>query len=293
MSQERSNAGQEPSTGRRPIETQQTVPSSTPAVAASWRWPVVVLGLALIAALVWRETLVRGERAAEAIGRGAVDSVERVAEAFFTGDITERFLSSIPEIERAGGRLEVAAAEIIETFERTDARRAFWDAVPLGTTEVKIQVPVTYRYVVGLDDGWEITRRGTVCVVRAPELQPTLPPAIHTDRLFSEARASGLRGDAEEQLAQLQRSLTPRLSVRAASPGHKDLVRDEARRTIATFVRAWLLAEDAWREDLFHSVVVIFPDEEEPTEPLGAAISPPTVLDEGSPVGARGPDAGI
>jgi len=41
------------------------------------------------------------------------------------------------------------------------------------------------------------------------------------------------------------------------------LVREEARKTVAGFVKNWLLKEDQWREDRFHSVIVRFSDEPE------------------------------
>ena len=41
------------------------------------------------------------------------------------------------------------------------------------------------------------------------------------------------------------------------------LVREEARKTVAGFVKNWLLKEDQWREDRFHSVIVRFSDESE------------------------------
>ena len=47
-------------------------------------------------------------------------------------------------------------------------------------------------------------------------------------------------------------------------PASVDLVRESARRTVAEFVRSWLLIEDHWREDRFRSIVVVFPDEHPP-----------------------------
>ena len=45
---------------------------------------------------------------------------------------------------------------------------------------------------------------------------------------------------------------------------HVDLVREQARRKVAEFVRNWLLMEEHWREDRFRSIVVTF--EGEPAE---------------------------
>ncbi|MEM1180297.1 MAG: hypothetical protein AAGM22_18280 [Acidobacteriota bacterium] len=259
-------------------------PQSRRDVILALRWPAtLLLGtlLLIIGALVaYKFTLDGAARGAEGLGRAAdavADRAERMASAFFTGDVTESFISSMPEIDRSGvGRLEVAALVLTEKLARADERRMFFDVVPLGTTKVEIEVPVTYRYHVPVTGDWHIEVRGPVCLVIAPPLEPTLPPAIHTDRLRSTSEEGLLRFDAGEQMAELQRSLTPRLSQRAASPQYMELVRDEARRGVADFVRAWLLRQDFWVDDRFSTIRVVFADEPEsgPTPPPTPAEGP-------------------
>jgi hypothetical protein len=81
-----------------------------------------------------------------------------------------------------------------------------------------------------------------------------------------------LRFDVDEQMDDLERSITPTVSERAASPETIALVRDEARRQVAEFIRNWLTLEDHWRDDRFRTVTVVFSDE----EPLDE--QPPTVV---------------
>ncbi|MEM9553117.1 MAG: hypothetical protein AAGC60_02585 [Acidobacteriota bacterium] len=230
------------------------------------RWPLVVLAVAVLGYLMWIDSLDRAERAARGLrdtAGGAVERAGELARGLLTSEVTERFMSALPTIDPSGsGRLEVAKAEIVETFTRSDDRRAFWDVVPLGRTTVEIEVPVTYRYHLRLEDAWTIEVRGQVARVHAPVLRPSQPPAIDTSRLRSRTEESWLRFDAGEQLDALQQSLTPRLRRRAASPGHIDLVRDEARRTVARFVREWLLGEGWWGDDGFTAVDVVFADED-------------------------------
>ncbi|MEO7972958.1 MAG: hypothetical protein ABIU84_05180, partial [Thermoanaerobaculia bacterium] len=188
------------------------------------RWPVAfVVAAALVAAALWR--LVVGVeaagRAAAALPGAAAQRLSEIARGLLTGDITERFLAAIPTIApSSGGRLEVAVAESVETLSRSDERRAFWDLVPLGTTTVALRVPVTYRYHLRLDDTWKIEVRDGFCRVDAPALRPSLPPAIHTDRIERHSEESWLRFDGAEQLAALEAQLTPRLSVLARDPRH-------------------------------------------------------------------------
>ncbi|MFA6546575.1 MAG: hypothetical protein WCS99_19320, partial [Limisphaerales bacterium] len=100
------------------------------------------------------------------------------------------------------------------------------------------------------------------CIVRAPAIRPSLPPAIHTDQMRKRSEAGWARFDAGEQMAELERSLTPRLTRHAADPRRLALVREECRKTVAEFVRDWLLREDHWRKDRFDSIKVVFADEQ-------------------------------
>ena len=243
-------------------------PGSKPPGDPSWvalRWPGLILALALLALAGYWLTLrqaAAGARAATDVAGRAADRVQDIAKGFFAGDVTESFISSMPKIDRSGeGKLEVAQVEIVETLTRSDERRMFWDTLTLGTTTVEVQVPVTYRYHVVLDDDWSVEVRGPVALVLAPELRPSLPPALHTDRMRTRTEESWLRFDGADRLEELRASLTPRLTERAQAAGHVDLIREEARRRVAQFVRRWLLDQEFWTDDRFSTIKVVFPDE--------------------------------
>ncbi len=241
-------------------------PTGWQAVLVSYRWPLAIVALGLAGLVVYWVTLRQAAKAGAEIGdlvSRAADRAEDIARGFSSATITETFLASIPEIEAGGsGKLELAKLEMTETLTRSDERRVFWDSVSLGTTVSEIKVPVTYRYHLRLDDPWRLEVSGQTCLVYAPAIRPSQPPAIHTDRMEKRAQEDWLRFDAEEQLDELQRSITPRLIARAAGARHLALVREPSRRTVADFVRSWLLREDQWRDDRFHSIKVIFAGEE-------------------------------
>jgi hypothetical protein len=239
-------------------------------VLVSWRWPLVALIVIALAAVGARETL----RALRSSQRAAVEAVEGIAEGFKTGTITTTFIGAIPRLVPGGTKLEIAAFEATEIFTRSEERRVLWELVPLGTTVAEIRVPATYRYHLRLDDPWTLEVREQRCVVHAPRIRPTLPPAIHTDRMEKRSEGSWLRFDEDEQMAELERSLTPLLIRRAEDPDNIDLVRETCRRRVAGFVRDWLLAEDHWRSDRFRSVTVLFADEEDAQE----LSLPPTLI---------------
>lgn len=229
------------------------------------RWPLVLLAFLLVGWKMYLEPFQRAGQAGRAIGESvdaAAERAEAFAKAFYTGNVTEKFLSAIPEIDAEGsGLLEVAKSEVVETFSRSDERRVLWDALSLGTTDIEIKVPVTYRYHLRFDDRWRIEITGAMCVVYAPRIQPTQPPAIHTEGLERRVDEGWLRFDAQEQMASLESSMTPRLRQLAGDPRHIALVRDTARRTVADFVRGWLLREDQWHQDHLRQIKVVFADE--------------------------------
>ena len=198
-----------------------------------------------------------------------------IADGFTTENITTTFISALPRLAPdSGTKLELVAIEFIETLTRTSDRRIFFDLVPLGATVSEIRVPATYRYHLRLDDPWRIEVEDHACIVQAPPIRATLPPAIHTGGMEKRSSTGWLRFDSDEEMAQLERHLTELLSRRAQDPDTIDLVRDTCRREVADFVRNWLLAEDHWRDDRFRSITVIFADE----EPADPTVIPPTVI---------------
>jgi hypothetical protein len=240
------------------------------------RWPLVAVLVAWLAFLAFHETC-RGLREAPAAAvKEALDAAGAVAERFRTGRITTTFTAALPRLHPGGASLELAAYEAVETFRRADERAAFFDLVPLGTNVTEIRVPVTYRYPVRLDDPWTLGVRDRACLVRAPRLRPTLPPAIHTQGMEKRGERGWLRFDLDQQMEELERSITPTLTTRAGDPRTLGLVREICRRRVAEFVRDWLLREDQWREEGFTAVTVTFEDEGK--DP--AALSAPTLRRE-------------
>lgn len=251
-----------------------------------WRTLILVagtLGLALIAFLTWQNTVRAPAHAVHQVAsvvERAVTNLPALAERFLTGQITHTFQASLPKISTSGGDiLEVATLESEETFRREDARLAFWDTLYLGTTVSEIRVPVTYRYHLRLSDPWELAARDRVCLVRAPVLRPSQPPAIHTDRMVKSTERGWARLNEVENLNELERSITPTLKVRAREPERLNLVRETSRQAVADFVRRWLLQEDHWRHDRFSAVIVVFADETPDLSNLDPAIldRPPTL----------------
>jgi hypothetical protein len=185
-----------------------------------------------------------------------------VAHNFKTGRITQTFRESIPRIASTRGDvLELAVSQSDESFKRSDEKWIGWDSIYLGTTVVEIRVPVTFRYHLRLSDTWRLASRNHVCVVLAPPIRPSLPPAIHTGLMEKQAQSGWARFDKQDKLDELERGLTTALAQRAMDPDHLQLVREACRKSVAEFVKRWLMREEQWTTARFSAIIVVFPDE--------------------------------
>jgi hypothetical protein len=193
--------------------------------------------------------------------------------------ITNQFSEYLPTVGPSDGILETATCSIPETFTQTDSAWLF-DILPLGTTVSQIRVPAVYRYHVNLLGDWRFDTQGAVCIVTAPQFEPSLPPAILTAQMEKSTSAGWLRFNADESLANLEHGITTELNQRANDKLHRDYVREASRKAIAEFVKTFLIKQDAWRTDKFHQIIVQFPDD--PVD-RGSSSPPPTITFDPSP----------
>lgn len=199
-----------------------------------------------------------------AIAAGAaVWFLGRASRPLITGSITRQFTEYIPTVGSADGILETATSSVPETFTQSDSAWLF-NIIPLGTTVSEIRVPAVYRYHIQLFDPWKLSARGQVCFVMAPQFKASIPPAILTGQMEKSTSAGWLRFNAQDNLATLEKGITDELNRRADDKPHRAYVREACRKSVAAFVKTWLMKEDYWREDRFHQIVVLFPDEMPP-----------------------------
>ena len=198
--------------------------------------------------------------------------VTRVTAPPLDSTITEKFTESIPTVGPSDGILETATCTVPETFTQSDSAWLF-NVIPLGTTVSEIRVPAVYRYHIELYDRWKLEVQGQVCIVTAPLFRPSLPPAILTGQMVESTTAGWLRFNAADDLATLESRITEELERRADDRTHRNFVRESCRKSVARFVKAWLLKQDFWRNDRFYQVIVQFPDDPPETNGL---MNPPT-----------------
>jgi len=170
-------------------------------------------------------------------------------------------LAGIPTIFRTpGGNLELAGLTATETFMSSDtARLPFFNFnIPGATTTVIITAPVVYRYHVQVLDKWDIDIVDNICYIYAPELRPTLPPAIQSENMQIKTFEGPLAFDGAEQQAKLLQSLTPQLETLAKDSTRIKFIREDARKTVAEFIQAWLLQRGDWGEKKIENIKVFF-----------------------------------
>ena len=213
-------------------QTRKPFPWATALMAAAL---VIIAALALVAYL-------KTARGIKNTVDKVISAAPEIARNFATGNITHTFRESIPQVTSTHGDiLELAVYRCDETFKRTDEKWTGWGWVYLGTTIAEIRVPVSFRYHLRLSDSWRLAARDQTCLVLAPPIRPSLPPAIHTSDMERRAESGWARFDKNDQLDALERSMTPSLDQRAGDPAHLQLVREACRHSVAGFVRKWLM----------------------------------------------------
>jgi hypothetical protein len=136
----------------------------------------------------------------------------------------------------------------------------------LGTSTAEARVSAkAYYYVplLGPDATWKIEaleKDGVrVCVVHAPALRVLTPINVDTSTMQIKANAGPLRTNHQEMTEAALADITPRLNREALD--QMPNVRNAARKTIAAFVKNWLLNSSAWGGQKLNAIQVIFPGE--------------------------------
>jgi hypothetical protein len=164
-------------------------------------------------------------------------------------------------ISTNGGELTVATVTAKERFSRESAAEIFGQELPLGRTKSHVQTSVTYRYYIEMEKKWPVSISGKTAVVRSPEIKPSLPVAFDTATVEKYTESGWARFDKNENLRELEKTMTGQLQARALSPQYDQIVRDAARVTVKSFVATWLLGTRQWGSEPEYNVVVLFPGE--------------------------------
>jgi hypothetical protein len=214
----------------------------------NWKWVCLV---GVVAAILYLKKRYRS--------RSSADASKKDGKTPNSHELTEQFTSSIPELTRELN-LEVATAEVMETFDRSESKSIFWGFLSLGTNGGSIMVPVTYRYHLRLLDSWYLEIQGDILIVRAPEIRASVPPAFNSQKMRTSLTRGWLRLPPDDLLAGLHRDLTPTLTRLASDPRRINLIRETCRQSVAEFVGRWLNGQSPGMPLVKH-IQVQFPGE--------------------------------
>lgn len=138
--------------------------------------------------------------------------------------------------------LQLAVRKTTETLKRSVSRSY---KIPLrdkpieGSASVEIRCPVTYVYYVDMKGEWSFSLKDNILIVRAPAIQVG-EPAIDTSKLEKKTESGWLVFGENAMMAELERDLTPEFRKKALSKEHLEIVRENCRRSLREFVKAWL-----------------------------------------------------
>lgn len=221
---------------------------------SGWRWPLVVLTIAL-AALGAAVFVFRG---ALGVPGTLFQDVQTVARAFREGRITTSFISYATEVQGTN-YLQVATLKEMEIFERTDSASVLWGRLQLPDVVVRAEAPVEYTYYLDLDADWSFLIEDQAVLVVAPPIQSNMP-AIDISAIRYQVREESLLRNEDEAIQNLQRGLTRLARGRAAE--NVKLVREISRKQTEEFVRTWLVSQ--YRDADAYRILVEFADERPP-----------------------------
>ena len=172
-----------------------------------------------------------------------------------TSEVADR-----PEvIHIKGGLLEVSTIRSPEPFNASNDETIL--GIPIGKTIARIRVPVVYRYHVKLDPDWKVMLKDKTLVVISPPVTLSLPVAIDTEKLEAEASGRWSLLTGESRKADLLKSITKTLAVKAASPSYVNFQREVARQTLKEFVAKWLVTQEQYKAAASYPIKVFFADE--------------------------------
>jgi len=159
-----------------------------------------------------------------------------------------------------GGLLEVSTIRAHEQFDKKFVYSVL--GVTVGETVPHIRVPAVYRYHIELAPEWKIVRTDEVFTVVTPPVKPSLPVAVDLARMEKDVGGSWvlIPFNEHEDLNALEREITARLAEKAGSPVYLQMQREAARRTVAEFVRKWLVTQESWKAARQPRIEVMFGD---------------------------------
>lgn len=158
-----------------------------------------------------------------------------------------------------GGMLEVSRVKAHEVFDGKYANEFLF--MSFEPTVARIRVPAVYTYRIPLAREWKVLRFGQDFAVVAPKVEPALPVAVDLSKMEKNVSGTWSMFTGTESLDATERAITQKLAIKSRSQAYITLQRDFARKTVAEFVRKWLVTQKQFEHVDPDRVHVFFADE--------------------------------
>jgi hypothetical protein len=161
-----------------------------------------------------------------------------------------------------GGMLEVAYVSGTRAFPKSEDPVILGQSIPYCREKASWTVPYKITYRIKLGERWPLRYHNGTLFARVPELDPSLPVAINTERLVKGPEESCWFVPDMGTRDRALKSISPQLANIAKSPKTQAFAREEARKTVVEFLRTWAFNQKDYADlpaDV--RVVVIFPGE--------------------------------
>lgn len=173
--------------------------------------------------------------------------------ALYEENLTDKFQAYATRITGKQS-LYVAKLEQKEVIERKSNASVLGFDLP--SVVVKAEVPVEYNYYVNLSSGWSFKYSNSILYVQVPELTNSKPALDISKLKFFLKKGSFFR--SEKEVAQRFQKELPSLLI-DRSIGNREIVREQARKSIQEFVDLWI--KDKFQPEGDIVIQVFFPNE--------------------------------
>ncbi|MFZ2654813.1 MAG: hypothetical protein WAX69_07830 [Victivallales bacterium] len=130
----------------------------------------------------------------------------------------------------------------------------------LSTAVMEVRAPVAYNYYVDMKGSWKIVCENETLTITAPKLQVE-EPATDLSRMETRIDSGKLIFGEQAKLDELRKQFYSDMRRKSLTPEYVDLVREDARRSLADFANGWIIS-DILKKYPVKYISVKFEDEE-------------------------------
>ncbi|GEM_PF-6362841 len=158
-------------------------------------------------------------------------------------DITQTFIGYTEQQKK------VQHLTLLKTTRNETDRREYKFSHPwlmngktLSSAIIEVRAPVTYNYFVDMKGNWKISCEGDMLTVVAPKLKVE-EPAVDLSRMETIIDSGKLIFGEKDKLEELRKQFYPDMMKKSLSPEYLEMIREDARRSLAEFANGWITAE--------------------------------------------------